>query len=73
MQDLNTEAKYLKHLTEEVIRKSWPQSNIEAFYDEESDWEILIEDHTRNSSRRHWFKQNFIHESPLDTTMITYH
>lgn len=60
-------------IPEEIYRRSWPVSHSESVDENDSAWDILNEDNSLDGLKRHWFKQNYIHRSSPDRTMITYH
>lgn len=61
-------------ILEELIRKNWPSQVADAaIHKDESDWDILTDINSGDASNRHWFKQNFIHQMPQHTSIVTYH
>lgn len=60
-------------LIQEIIRKQWPQDSTDSSLVEESNWEILDETNDHDVLKRHWFKQNYINQTPRNGSMITYH
>lgn len=58
---------------EEIIQREWPQSDCDAFQEDDSSWDILDEDSSHDAVNRHWFKQNYINQVPPHKTHITYH
>ena len=61
------------NIPEEIMHRNWPVSHSEAADENDSSWEILNEDNSLEGLKRHWFKQNYIHRSSPDKTLITYH